>query len=199
MLCQPLWWLVLSLFLIVFFFWCYFPKILDFPFQGVLRELTSNLSSFKASKPYLFRLSFWLSFFLSFFPSELNSFLPSWKFSQLLPFMVLLSGFLEVPSSCSWIVTLQAIGSFLHHWVIEKDISFLHFLCFLVHFLSCLNLILAVLHDLRILNPWHPLGTPAQFFPLDSLWFSNLDRLSFFLSSLRFMGSKACPFVGSRL
>ena len=26
MLCQPLWWLVLSLFLIVFFFWCCFPK-----------------------------------------------------------------------------------------------------------------------------------------------------------------------------
>ena len=93
----------------------------------------------------------------------------------------------------------KSSSSFLHHWVIKKDVSVLHFLCFLVHFLSCINLILAVLHVPRILNPWHPLGTPAQFFPLDSLLFSNLDRLSFFLSSLRFMGSKACPFVGSRL
>ena len=126
----------------------------DFPLWVVLREPTFNLSSFKASKPYLFRLSFWLSFFLSFVPSELNPFLIGWKFSQLLPFMVLLSGFLEVPSSCSWIVTLQAIGSFLHHWVIEKDIFVLRFLCFLVHFLSCLNIILTVLHDLRIPNPW---------------------------------------------
>ena len=80
----------------------------DFPLWVVLREPTFNLSSFKASKPYLFRLSFWLSFFLSFFPRKPNPFLTGWKFSQLLPFMVLLSRFLEVPAPCSWIVTLQA-------------------------------------------------------------------------------------------
>ena len=47
-----------------------FPQkpLTDFSFWGVLRELTSNLSSFKGSTPHLFRFSF-LSF-LSFFPSE---------------------------------------------------------------------------------------------------------------------------------
>ena len=43
----------------------------DFSFRVVLRELTFGPSSFKASKPYLFKLNFWLPFPLSFFPSEL--------------------------------------------------------------------------------------------------------------------------------
>ena len=46
-------------------------SLADFLFYGVLRELTFNHSSFKASKPHLFRLSFCLPFPLSFFPSEL--------------------------------------------------------------------------------------------------------------------------------
>ena len=41
----------------------------DFPFWGVLKELTFGPSSFKAFT--LFRLRFWLPFLLSFFPSEL--------------------------------------------------------------------------------------------------------------------------------
>ena len=47
------------------------------------------------------------SFFLSFFPGEPNPFLPSWKFSRLLLFIVLLSGLLEVLAPCLWIFILQ--------------------------------------------------------------------------------------------
>ena len=46
----------------------------DFPFWGVPKELTFNLSSFKASTPHLFRFNF-LSF-LSFFLSEPITSLP---------------------------------------------------------------------------------------------------------------------------
>ena len=76
LLCQPLWQLLLSLFLIVFFFWCCFPKSLLLTFySGVSLEagLKFNLSSFKASKPYLFRLSFWLSFLFVIFPKWAES------------------------------------------------------------------------------------------------------------------------------
>ena len=54
--------------------------------------------------------------------------------------------------------------SLLHHWVLEKDISVLHFLYFVVPLLSCLNPTLAVLHVPRIPGLWQPLGIPAQFF-----------------------------------
>ena len=48
------------------------PKLLaDFPFWGVLKELTFCPSSFKASRSHFFRLNFWLFFPLLFFPSEL--------------------------------------------------------------------------------------------------------------------------------
>ena len=45
--------------------------LVNFSFWGVPKELTFGSSSFKSSKPHLFRLSFWLPFPLSFFPSEL--------------------------------------------------------------------------------------------------------------------------------
>ena len=54
--------------------------------------------------------------------------------------------------------------SLLHRWVLEKDISVLHFLYSVVSFLSCLNPTVAVLHYLRILGLWQPLSIPAQFF-----------------------------------
>ena len=54
--------------------------------------------------------------------------------------------------------------SLLHHWVLEKDISVLHFLYFVVPLLSCLNPTVAVLHYLRIPGLWQPLGIPVQFF-----------------------------------
>ena len=43
----------------------------DFPFWGVLKELTFSPSSFKASRSHIFKLNFWLFFLLSFFTSEL--------------------------------------------------------------------------------------------------------------------------------
>ena len=100
---QPLWWLVISLFLIVFFFWCYFPKsfLLTF-YYGVSLDgwppisLPSRLLIFT-----FFRFSFWLSFFLSFFPGEPNPFLLGWRFTRLLLFIVLLSGLPEVLAPCS--------------------------------------------------------------------------------------------------
>ena len=82
----------------------------NFPFWGVLKELTFGPSSFKASKSHIFKLNFWLFLPLSFFLSELIPSLPGWRFSQLLHFMVLLLGFPEVPTLCSWIVVLQAFG-----------------------------------------------------------------------------------------
>ena len=108
MLCQQLWWLVPSLFLIVFFFWCFFPKSLLLTFRsGVslkswpLISLLSRLLNLTFSNS-----TFWLPFLLSFVPSEPIPSLPGWKFSQLLPFMILISGFPEVPTPCSWIVSL---------------------------------------------------------------------------------------------
>ena len=56
--------------------------------------------------------------------------------------------------------------SLLHQWVLEKDISVLHFLYFVVPFLSCLNPTVAVLHYLRIPGVWQPLGIPALWQPL---------------------------------
>ena len=43
----------------------------NFPFWGVLKELTFGPSSFKASRSHLFKLNFWLYLPLSFFLSEL--------------------------------------------------------------------------------------------------------------------------------
>ena len=67
---------------------------------------------------------------------------------------------------------------------------------FLGALLNFLPLILPVLHAPRILSPWQPLGIPGQFLPMDSFFSSsNLGGLGLFLSSLCFMGSKACPFM----
>ena len=40
----------------------------DFPFWDVPRELTSNLSSFKASTPHIFRFSFLAVYLFVIFP-----------------------------------------------------------------------------------------------------------------------------------
>ena len=108
-LCQLLWWLVFSLFLIVFFFWCCFPKSFLMTFHsGVSLEgwppisLPSKLLIFT-----LFRLSFLAVLLFVIFLGEPNLFLLDWRFSRLLLFIVFLSGLPEVPPPCSWIVTLQ--------------------------------------------------------------------------------------------
>ena len=58
----------------------------------------------------------------------------------------------------------KLFGSLLHHWVLEKDISVLRFLYFVIPILSCLNPTLAVLHVPRIPSLWQPLSIPTQFF-----------------------------------
>jgi len=80
-LCQPVWWLVISLFLIVFFFWCCFPKSFLLTFHsGVSLESWPRISLPSRLLNLTFSDSvFWLSFFLSFFPSEPNLFLPGWR------------------------------------------------------------------------------------------------------------------------
>ena len=67
------------------------------------------------------------------------------------------------------LLVLKLSNSFLHHWVADKDVYVLHSLCFLALLLSCLNLILALLHVLRTPSSWQSLGIPAKFLPLDSL------------------------------
>ena len=133
-LCQPLWWLVLSLFLIVFFFWCYFPKsfLLTFHFGVSLEGWPSISLPSRLLILTFFRLSFFLAILLLwFFPGEPNSFLPGWRFSRLLLFIVLLSGLPEIPAPCSWIVTLQVfwfLSSSLDGWEGRICPSFLVFL-----------------------------------------------------------------------
>ena len=69
--------------------------------------------------------------------------------------------------------------------------SFLVF--FFVLPLSCPNPILAVLHASRISSSWQPLGIPAQFFPLGSLWSSDLGKLGLFF--LPFVSWALRPFL----
>ena len=103
MLCQQLWWLVPSLFLIIFFFWCFFPKSLLLTFRSKVSLEGWPLISLPLRLLNLIfsNSAFWMPFLLSFFLSEPIPSLPGWKFFQLLPFMVLLSGFPEVPAFCS--------------------------------------------------------------------------------------------------
>ena len=88
-LCQQHWWLVPSLFLIIFSFWCFFLKSLLLTFHfGV--SLNSWPLALLPSRPLtFFRLSFWLPFLLSFVLSELipscwvdslPNYFPSWFF-----------------------------------------------------------------------------------------------------------------------
>ena len=68
----------------------------------------------------------------------------------------------------------------MHHWVLEKDVSILHFSYFVVPFLSCLNLILAMLHVSRIPSLWQSLGIPTQFFH----WILLDFLMAFFVGNL---------------
>ena len=122
------------------------------------------------SRPFtFFSLSFWLPFLLSFFPSELihscqvksrPSYFPSWFF--------ILGSSRYQPITHELLVS-KLSSSFLHHWVADRDVSVLVPCVFLALLLSCLNLILALLHVPKISSPWQSLGISAQFLPLDSL------------------------------
>ena len=95
------------------------------------------------------------------------------------PFIVLHSGFPEVPPLLFMNGYFMPSDSLLYHWVLENDISILRSLCLLVLPLSCLNLASAVLRIPGISSLWQPLRILTQPFLLDSPQSPNLGRLSF--------------------
>ena len=120
-LCQSFRGLVISLFLIIFSFWCCLPEspLLTFHSEVSLGSWPQFFGFFT-----FFRLSFWLSFFLSFFPSERNPFLLGWSFSQPLSLIVLHYGFPEVPLPSFMNGYSKPSVSLLHHWVLRTHLSF---------------------------------------------------------------------------
>ena len=111
-----------------YFFLLRFPlqKILaDLPVLGCPKGLTFGLSSFKASKFHLFRPNFWLLFPLLFFPSEL---IPSYQVESFPATFLHGSSFWvsrgtnHLFMNC-WFPSL--LISFLHQWVVDRDISVL--------------------------------------------------------------------------
>ena len=188
MSCQPFRWPVPSLFSHSFLLLIPFPqKILtEFPFWGVPRELISNLSSFKDSTPHLFRFSFfgYLSFchfsWVGWFhPCQVESFpnyFPLWFFFLGSPRYQPFVHDLLVPSS---LIPFCIIG-----WLIKMYMFFAPCV-FWAFLLSCLNLILALLHFPKTPGFWQSLGILAQFLSLDSLlifWFWQAGLLPFFPS-----------------
>ena len=112
MLCQQHWWLVPSLFLIIFFFWGSFFKrpLANFLVLGVLKGWLLFFPS-----PRLLDSTF-LDPPFGFFPfchfSQVSWFLSArLKVSQPHSFIVLLSGFPKIPAPCSWIVGSQVFWS----------------------------------------------------------------------------------------
>ena len=102
--------------------------------------------------------------------------------------------FPEVPFLCI-VSGYSRLSAFLAASLVpEKDISPLHFLCFLAFPLSCLIPILTVLHVLGIPSLWQPLGIPTQLFTLVFLQSSDLGLFFLFLPSF-LIGFKACPFM----
>ena len=137
--------------------------------------MTSNLSSFKASTPHLFRFSFfdYLSFCnfsrVSWFHlcrvESFSNYFPLWFFflgsSRYLPFV----HELLIPSSL--------IPFCIIEWLIKMYLFFIPCV-FWALLLSCLNLIPVLLHVPRTPDFWQSLDIPAQFLSLDSLlifWF----------------------------
>ena len=142
-------------------------SLADFPFRGALKSWPLVLLPSRSLT--FFRFSFWLPFLLSFFPSKpipscqvesLPSYCPSWFFFL---------GSLRYQPLVHELLVSKLSSSFLHHWVADRDVSVLIPCVFLALLLSCLNLILALLHVPKISSPWLSLGILAQFLPLDSL------------------------------
>ena len=169
MLCQQFWWLVPSLFLIIFSFCCFFPKSLLLTFHSRVSLESWPLISLPSRRLHLTFLDstfFPFVIFLEWANSisarlkVFPSYFPSWFFflgsSRYQPFV----HELLVP---------KLSNSFLHHWVADKDVSVLRSLCFWALLLSCLNLILALLHVPRTSSSWQSLGILAQFLSLESI------------------------------
>ena len=68
MLCQQHWLLVPSLFLIIFSFWCFFPKSLLLTFHSGVPLKSWPLVLLPSRSLTFFKFNFWLPFLLSFFP-----------------------------------------------------------------------------------------------------------------------------------
>ena len=125
MLCQSLWGLVLSLFLIIFSFWCCLPK-------SPLLTFHSEVSL--GSWPQLFGF---FTFSNSVFGcpsschfSQVSGIHSCWADYQPLPLIVLHSGFPKVPPPLFMNCYSKPSGSPLRHWVHEKDTYVLRSLCF---------------------------------------------------------------------
>ena len=99
--------LILSLFLIISSFWCYFFESSWLTFHS--RVCLGSSSWFLRFFSKLFTLldsAFGRSLSLSFFPNGRNPFLLGWRFSLLPPFIAPHSGFPGVPSLWSWMTIL---------------------------------------------------------------------------------------------
>ena len=125
MLCQQHWWLVPSLFLIIFSFWCFFPKSLLLTFHSVV-SLKSWLLVLLPLRPLtFFRLSFWLPFLLSFFPSKLILFCQVESLPSYFPSWFFFLGSLRYQPLAHELLISKIFGSFLHHWVANRDVPIL--------------------------------------------------------------------------
>ena len=165
MLCQQHWELVPSSFFIISLFWgSLFKKPQPtFPFWGVLKGWSLVFLFPKVSRLYFLDLYFGCFPFFHF--SQVGWFLLArLKNPQPFSFMVLLPRFLKVPSPYSWVVGSQALWSLFYilGWLI-RTYMFLFWVSWHAP-LTCLNLILALLHVPRILGSWESLGILAQFF-----------------------------------
>ena len=151
MLCQQHWWLVPSLFLIIFFFWCFFPESLLLAFHSgmsleswLLVPLPSRLLNLTFSDSAFGCLS------RCHFPKWADSFLPGWKLPSHFSSWFLFLGSPRYQPLVHELLVSKPSDSFLHHWVADRDISIL-IPCVSWHpFLNCLNPTLALLHVPRI-------------------------------------------------
>ena len=158
--------LVLSLFLIIFSFWCClsksplltfhsevslgsWPQLLGFlPFQTQLLVVLLLIIFLRWAESIPTRLKV----FPTTFPYSSSFWIP-WDATLL---------------AHEWLLqALQFLAASLGAW--EGHICPLFLVFFLVLPLNCLNPISAMLHALRIPSPWQPLRISTQFFPLDSL------------------------------
>ena len=146
--------LILSLFLIISSFWCYFFESSWLTFHS--RVCLGSSSWFLRFFSKLFTLldsAFGRSLSLSFFPNGRNPFLLGWRFSLLPPFIAPHSGFPGVPSLWSWMTILTFQLSCCIIGCLRRTYPPFVSCAFLVLPLNCPNLVSCVP---RIPNLWHP-------------------------------------------
>ena len=108
---------------------------------------------------YLFKLSFLAAFPFCHFSQVSRILLCQVKgFPNYFPLQFFFLGYPKYQPFARELSLSKLSGSLLHHYVFEKDIYVLRFLCFLVPLLSCLNPTLAVLHVPGISGPILSIG-----------------------------------------